>query len=200
VRSALRPRGDPLKTSLPTALRGYQRSAVDAFLVRCARALGARLADFPELAPHGRSLRDAEPVTAHDVRDVRFPVVLRGYDLAAIDLLLRRVQAALAEDAPAPAWAGEPVPPAIGPGPALRSAARGYAREEVDGFFVQCAHSLGERVGRVPELAALTGRPRTGVPLTARDVENVQFRMVLRGYAPGQVDDLLDRVAAELKD
>jgi DivIVA domain-containing protein len=131
------------------------------------------------------------------VREVRFPVVLGGYDLAEVDAVLRAVGRLLPE-APGPAWPGPPVPAADGPGPDLRPARRGYARDEVDAFFVRCAHSLGERVGQVPELAALTGRPREGDPLSVRDVDAVQFRLVSRGYAPDAVDTLLDRVRALL--
>lgn len=180
--------------------RGYDRSKVDAFLARCAASLGEeRLAELPELA---RLRRDSvrAGVSARQVRDVRFPVRLRGYDLAEVDALLRRVAAALPQE-PAPAdWDPEPVPPTLGPGPGLRRALRGYVRDDVDAFLVRCAHSLGERVHEVPELAALTGRPRTGVRLRASDVEHVRFRMVWRGYAVDAVDALLDRIQAVLRD
>lgn len=132
-------------------------------------------------------------MTARDVREVRFPVVLGGYDLAQVDRVLREV-ARLLPDPPRRGWDADPVPPASGPGPHLRTALRGYARDDVDAFLVRCAHSLRERVGEVPELAPLTARPRTGEPLTADDVETVQFPVVRRGYAPDAVDALLDRV------
>jgi DivIVA domain-containing protein len=135
------------------------------------------------------------------VRDVRFPLVLRGYDLAEVDALLRRVARALPDppEADPPSWEGEPVPPALGPGPGLRTSWRGYVRDDVDAFLVRCAHSLGARVAEVPELASLTGEPRTGRPLTAREVDAVQFRLVRGGYAPDAVDALLDRVQALLR-
>jgi DivIVA domain-containing protein len=148
----------------------------------------------PSLAqPRGTT---AEPLTAGDVRAAHFAVVLGGYDMAEVDAVLRQVARLLPERTP---WEADPEPPAAGPGPALRGALRGYARDDVDDFLVRCAHSLRSRVRELPELAPLTARPRTGEPLTPREVETVQFSMVLRGYAPDAVDDLLDRVRALLR-
>jgi DivIVA domain-containing protein len=182
-------------------LKGYDRRKVDAFLVRCAKTLSGHGVDLPELAGYRRPGQPGEPVTPTVVREVRFPVVLRGYDLAEVDALLRTIAAALpAGLEPArPAWQGPPVPPVLGPGPAVSSNLRGYLRSEVDAFLVRCAHSLGDRVGEVPELAALTGRPRTGEPLTAGDVEQATFHLAWRGYRVDAVDALLDRVQAALR-
>ena len=47
--------------------------------------------------------------------------------------------------------------------------------------------------GREPELP-------TSRPLLADDLEAVRFDMVVRGYRMGQVDAVLDRVAAELRE
>jgi DivIVA domain-containing protein len=145
--------------------------------------------------------QDVEPVTARDVREVRFSVVRRGYDLAEVDTVLRRVAAALpaVPEPPVPSWDADPVPPALAPGPGLRAALRGYRRDDVDAFLVRCAHSLGASVAEVPELAALTGRPRVGLPLSAPEVESAQFPMVWGGYASDPVDALLDRVQALLR-
>ena len=35
-------------------------------------------------------------------------------------------------------------------------------------------------------------------PLTAEDIRRLRFGIALRGYAMGQVDDVLDRLAAEI--
>ncbi|HWG94288.1 MAG TPA: DivIVA domain-containing protein [Mycobacteriales bacterium] len=183
--------------ALPTARRGYDRRLVDALLTRLVATLGARAADFPELADV--PARAGPPLDARDLRAARFPVVHRGYDMAVVDALLRRLSAALPEQAAA--WDEAPAAAADGPGPQLRRSARGYDVEEVDAFLVRCAHSLGRRVERVPELAPLLARPRTGTPLRARDVETVQFRVRLgpgRGYDIEQVDALLDRIAEAL--
>jgi DivIVA domain-containing protein len=154
----------------------------------------------PELTDHARSLGSAEPVTAADVRAARFPVAVRGYDLADVDALLRRVAASLAaREGERPQWPAPPVPPAPGEAPQLRTARRGYDQPEVDAFLVRCAHSLGAGVAQVPELAPLTRAPRVGPPLRARDVGQVQFRLVRRGYAIDEVDLLLDRVEQALR-
>jgi len=164
--------------------------------VRCAYTLGARREEFPELTGYPPTV--GVRLTAADVRRAEFPLALRGYETAQVDALLERVAAALPA---APAWAAEPVPvPAGAPSsPGLRTTLRGYATAEVDAFLVRCAHSLGRRVGQVPELVGLTGRPRSGEPLTPQQVATVQFRVVLRGYALDQVDALLDRTQQALE-
>ena len=153
------------------------------------------MGDVPALARY--SGIGAEPLTAVDVRAVRFRVVLHGYDLAEVDALLRQVVGLLPDR---PTWETGPVPPTGGSGPQLRSALRGYAPGAVDAFLVRCAHSLQGRVRELPELAALTGAPRTGEPLTAGEVDTAQFPMVYRGYAPDDVDALLDRVRLLLRE
>jgi DivIVA domain-containing protein len=195
VGQRLRP--PPGDGDLRPALRGYARRDVDALLDRCAAALGDRRTEVPELA--GRTPSPCVlPAVARDVREARFRVVVGGYDLAEVDALLRRLAGVL-PDPPRPCWDGAPLPPAPGPGPRLRTALRGYARDDVDVFLVRCAHSLGRRVGEVPELAALTGAPRVGEPLDARDVDTAQFPLAYRGYAPEAVDALLDRVRDRLR-
>jgi DivIVA domain-containing protein len=194
-------------SALPPARRGYERRAVDALLARVAATLGDRAEQFPELADVGRPAGLLPALDAADVRAARFPVVLRGYDMGAVDALLHRLIRAL-PDAP-PAWDDDPppVPAAAADEPApqvpgLRRIARGYDVAEVDAFLVRCAHSLGRRVDRVPELAPLQALPRTGDPLRARDVETVQFHVRLgphRGYDIEQVDALLDRIAEALQ-
>jgi DivIVA domain-containing protein len=136
-------------------------------------------------------------VSARDVREARFPVVLGGYDLAEVDRLLRDVAQRLPEVS-RPTWDAAPVLPGPGPGPQLRTPLRGYDRAHVDAFLVRCAHSLRARVAELPELAPLTAAARTGEPLTAREVDAAQFRLVYRGYAPNEVDALLDRVRERL--
>jgi DivIVA domain-containing protein len=150
----------------------------------------------PALA--GRSPRpDVAAVSARDVREAQFPLVLGGYDLAEVDRLLRDLVQRLPEVS-RPTWDADPVSPAPGPGPQLRTSLRGYARRDVDAFLVRCAHSLRTRVAELPALAPLTAQPRTGEPLTARDVDGAQFRLVHRGYAPQAVDALLDQVRERL--
>jgi DivIVA domain-containing protein len=77
-----------------TTLRGYRRVEVDAFLDRCAAALGLAAAELPELAARG-GLVSGPPVTADEVAQVQFRIELRGYGLDDVDELLDRVEAAL---------------------------------------------------------------------------------------------------------
>lgn len=187
---------------LRVALRGYDRRAVDAFLQRCAESLAECVSEVPELAgfPPGAG-RPA--LDARDVREAQFPVVVRGYDTAQVDALLARVAAALPGDDARPAWSGLPVDArALGLDPApldLPVTLRGYDRAEVEEFLTRCAHTLGERVRRVPRLAGLLCRPRTGAPLRPRDIELAQFHVRARGYDIEQVDALLDDVTAALR-
>jgi DivIVA domain-containing protein len=180
-----------------TARRGYDKRAVDAFLRRCAGTLGPRAAQVPGLTdvdPDAGSPR----LDASDVRTARFPVVLRGYDLAEVDALLEQVAAAL----PGGERAWDDVPTGAVPEAeplVLRNVLRGYDVREVDDFLTRCAHSLGSRLSEVPELADRLARDRTGQPLRARDVEVAQFRLRGRGYDVVQVDELLDRVARALE-
>lgn len=188
---------------LRTAARGYARRPVDDLLARVAATLGRRAAEFPELRGCRVPDRPVPPLDAGDVRGARFPVGLRGYDMAQVDALLERVANALPGEDERPTWDRPtgpiPVLSAV-PDLRLRHAPRGYDVEEVDAFLVRCAHSLGSRIDRVPELGPLRQRSRSGERLRARDVETAQFRLRLRGYAVDQVDALLDRVAAALAD
>lgn len=57
----------------------------------------------------------------------------------------------------------------------------------------------GELLVDAPRDRADPGLPDAG-PVRADDLERVRFPMALRGYRMAEVDDLLDRVAAELRD
>ena len=77
-----------------TTLRGYRCADVDAFLDRCAAALGLRAAAIPELSGRG-GLVGGGGLTADDVAHQRFPIAFRGYALDEVDELLDRVEQAL---------------------------------------------------------------------------------------------------------
>ena len=79
-----------------TAFRGYRAAEVDAFLDRCAAALGVRAAQFPELEGRG-GLASGAGLTSQAVADVAFPIAFRGYALDEVDALLDRVESALRE-------------------------------------------------------------------------------------------------------
>ena len=76
-----------------TALRGYRCADVDAFLDRCAAALGTRAAEIPELRGRGGLSRGG--LTADEVAHHTFPIAFRGYALDEVDALLDCVEAAL---------------------------------------------------------------------------------------------------------
>ena len=135
-------------------------------------------------------------MTRREVEQARFPVVVRGYELAAVDDLLRRLATALPAG---PTWDGPPQPPAADPWPPLRTTLRGYDTDEVDAFLTRVAHTLGGRVCEVPELARYVAAPRTGEPLEPREVDAVQFQVRRRGYDIVEVDALLDRVGRVLR-
>ena len=61
-------------------MKGYDKRAVDAFLLRAREAFEA----------------GAEPMTAAEVRQVAFPLVRRGYVIAAVDAALGRIEDAFA--------------------------------------------------------------------------------------------------------
>ncbi len=54
----------------------------------------------------------------------------------------------------------------------------------------------GEQLPPLPRGTTATVLPASGV--TGADVENVKFSQTLRGYKAGEVDWVLDRLAAEL--
>jgi DivIVA domain-containing protein len=135
-------------------------------------------------------------VTRREVEQARFPVVVRGYELAAVDDLLRRLRTALPADL---TWGEPPQCPPADPWPALRLTLRGYDVEEVDAFLARAAHTLGRRVHAVPELGRYVAAPRTDDPLEPREVDGVQFRVRRRGYDIVEVDALLDRVSRVLR-
>jgi DivIVA domain-containing protein len=196
VRPALHRRGRALTARLPTVRRGYRRADVDALLLRAAATLGPCAARFPELAGLHAGAAPADPVTRREVERARFPVVVRGYELAAVDDLLRRLRAALPEDA---TWCEPPQEPPADPWPAIRLTLRGYDTEEVDAFLARAAHTLGRRVRGVPELGRYVAVPRADDPLEPREIERVQFRVRRRGYDIVEVDALLDRVVRLLR-
>lgn len=91
-------------------LRGYDPSAVDAFLGRCLATPGVYRSRFPQL--RGR-IPGGRPVTADDVREVRFPTALWGYRIREVDALLDELQAAVEVTT----WRAPELPAAAGQAP-----------------------------------------------------------------------------------
>lgn len=171
----------------PTARRGtkgYERTAVDAFLAQ------ARTAFESDAAVGDPSVGSAA------VRDTVFPLVKRGYAVPAVDAALSRIEDAFAARereagiarAGATGWVGE---------------ARDTAQEILDrlsrpdGRRFERARGLryGYRIDEVDLVAGkLVGYFERGEPLTVDQVRQVAFRMQRRGYRESQVDALLDAV------
>jgi len=160
--------------------KGYASAAVDAFLA------SARAAFDDE----SRTIRAA------DVRTVAFPLVTRGYDVAAVDAALGRLEDAFAarereralSQRGARAWVG---------------ASRGLAQEVLERLSRPARHRF-RRVGalrfgyRIDEVDLVADRVarylEDGEPLSADQVRTVAFRMQRGGYSEAQVDAVLDAV------
>ncbi len=160
--------------------KGYASAEVDAFLARARAA-------FDD---------EASPVRAADVRSVAFPLVVHGYDVAAVDAALGRLEDAFAarerehalSQRGARAWVG---------------ASRGRAQEVLDRlsrperrrFRRVGALRFGYRIDEVDRVADRVVRYlEQGEPLTADQVRTVAFRMQRGGYSEAQVDAVLDAV------
>ncbi|MBS1698115.1 MAG: DivIVA domain-containing protein [Actinobacteria bacterium] len=158
--------------------KGYQRAAVDTFLGRARRA-------FED---------GSEGIGSADIRGASFPLVRGGYDIAAVDAALARVEEAFAQreravvvsTAGASAWVGK---------------ARTDAQVILDHLDRPQKHrfartgllTFGYRVDEVDHVAQRILRfLRDGEPLTAEQVRQTAFRMQRRGYREEQVDALLD--------
>jgi DivIVA domain-containing protein len=160
---------------LPVVLRGYDRGQVDALLARISRALNG-----------------GPPMSADEVRGIRFDVVLRGYDPRSVDELvgecIRELQArAPIRERPGrsraqPAWLINWIQNARFSGAGVRS---GYDVRDVDAFL--------DRV-----IAGLRG---AAPPVTARDVRESAFRVVRLGpgYDEQEVDRFLLQLASALE-
>jgi DivIVA domain-containing protein len=164
------------QTRLPVALRGYDRTQVDALLERITATLS-----------YGRW-----GLTADDVRRTRFDVVLRGYDQRAVDELLQEAIRELQSAAPIahrprrprvhPDWLVNWIQNAKFTSSGVRA---GYDVRDVDTFL--------DRV-----VAGLRGY---APPMTARDVRECAFRTVRigPGYDEAEVDRFLLQLAAALE-
>lgn len=160
--------------------KGYDKRAVDAFLTRARQAFEA----------------GAEPMTAADVRQAAFPLVRRGYVIAAVDAALGRIEDAFAarerEDAlntaGAHAWVGQ-----------TRETAQvvldRLSRPPGHRFDRAGALRYGYRIDEVDLVADKLARYlETGDSVTVEQVRAVAFRMQRGGYRESQVDAVLDAV------
>lgn len=161
--------------------KGYRVEDVDAFLARARAAF-----EVPD---------DAD-VVAVTVRTAAFPLVRHGYQVAAVDAALGRIEDAFAARereaalgrAGARAWVGQ---------------SRRLAQDVLDrltrpnrqrfrraGFL-----RYGYRIDEVDIVADKLARfLESGEPLSVDQVRSVAFRMQRRGYDEAQVDAVLDAV------
>ncbi len=158
--------------------RGYKATAVDTFLAQTRASFDGR----------------GGQVTAAQIRSASFPLVKGGYDIAAVDQAMSRLEdafarrerdRAVAESSP-DEWLAE-----------IRERAQEIldrlARGEKRRFTRTSALSFGYRVKEVDFVAERIARfLRDGEALEAEQVRQVAFRMQRRGYREEQVDALLD--------
>lgn len=180
---------NPRSTATPPAFplakgraKGYQRKAVDSFLLRARASF--------EGTSTGSTL------TAADVRTAAFPLVRNGYVIASVDAALGRVEDAFAarvrgaaiSDAGRASWvarsrdSAQRILDEIG-GPAGKKfrrvvwPKRGYRIDEVDIVTEKIARYLAD-----------------GRPVSIDQVRSVGFRRQRGGYREAQVDRVLDAV------
>lgn len=160
--------------------KGYDMSAVDAFLVRARSSFET----------------GDEDVTSAEVRQVSFPLTRKGYATGAVDSALSRIEDAFAARereaavtvAGAQAWVGQ-------------------TRESAQVVLDRLSRPKGrrfDRVGmlrygyRVDEVDLVVDRIskylQTGQSVTVEQVRGVAFRMERGGYREVQVDAVLDAV------
>ena len=161
--------------------RGYRPEDVDEFLARARTAFEAS---------------GAVDIDANTVRTVAFPLVKRGYQVAAVDAALGRIEDAFAarereralSQAGARAWVGQSRQLAQeGLDRLTRPKGRRFRRAGVLRF--------GYRVDEVDLVADKLARfLESGEQLSVDQVRGVAFRMQRRGYSEAQVDAVLDAV------
>lgn len=161
--------------------KGYRPEDVDDFLSRARAAFEAP---------------GSVDIDAGVVRTAAFPLVKHGYQVAAVDAALGRIEDAFAARerenalgrAGARAWVGQ---------------SRKLAQEVLDRLTRPKRHRF-RRAGllrfgyRIDEVDLVTDKLarylETGEPLTVDQVRSVAFRMQRRGYSEAQVDAVLDAV------
>ncbi|WP_396656888.1 DivIVA domain-containing protein [Microbacterium sp.] len=166
----------------PRGQKGYDKRAVEVFLAR-ARAAFEAPGDDP-------------PITSATVRDATFPLVKRGYAVAAVDAALGRIEDAFANREREEGIARAGVAGWV-------EGARATAQEVLDRLARpdgrRFARARGMRYGyRIDEVdlvsRKLIGYFERGEPVTVDQVRQAAFRMQRRGYREEQVDALLDAV------
>lgn len=158
--------------------KGYAPTEVDSFIARARTAFESHEAEF----------------RAADVRRVAFPLVRRGYSIAAVDAALGRIENAFAarereaalSDGDVSGWVDQ-----------SRQTAQAIldriSRPRRERFQRVSAFRYGYRISEVDLVAEkLTTYLQTGESVTVEQVRGVAFRMQRGGYSEAQVDAVLD--------
>jgi DivIVA domain-containing protein len=173
-----------VRSSFPARPRGYDRGRVDEIVARIEATLG-------------RASPTGPPLTAQEVRKVRFGVVFRGYDRRTVDerfleyireletrergprtpRSVRRI-----DGLPDAGWLADWIRQSRFGVTRLRA---GYAERDVDAFLDRVVKGMS---GAAP-------------PVSAREVRECVFRTVRlgRGYSEPEVDRFLVQLAAALE-
>lgn len=160
------------------ATKGYDKRRVDAFLARAREAFES----------------GAEPLTAADVRQASFPLVRRGYVIAAVDAALGRIEDAFAarereaalSSAGVHAWVGQTRETA-------QEVLDRLSRTKKQRFERVSALRYGYRIDEVDLVTEKLARYiEAGDPVSVEQVRAVAFRMQRGGYRETQVDAVLD--------
>lgn len=177
---------DEATTALPFPLErgrtpGYDTEQVDSFLARARAAF---------------ETADDSDLTSAEVRETAFRLVRHGYQTAAVDAAMGRIEDAFAgrereaalSRAGARAWVG-----------ASRKLAQEVldrlSRPEGERFRTVGLLHFGYRVSDVDAVADRIARYlESGEPLSVEQVRTVAFRMQRGGYDELQVDAVLDAV------
>ncbi len=174
------------RTTFPavTRGRGYDKAAVDEFLLRARSAFEQDDAD--------------DAIIAQTVRDASFPLVRHGYAISAVDAALGRIEDAFAArsrvtalvEVGASAWVSQQ---------------RDRAQEILDRLTRPPRHRFtrvsvlryGYRLEEVDLVAdKVAGYLADGEKVTVEQIRSVAFRMQRGGYREAQVDAVLDAVVA----
>lgn len=167
----------------PRRTKGYDKSAVDAFLERARESFE-------------RPATDAEALTAVDIRQAAFPLVKHGYAIASVDAALGRIEDAFAarerqsvvSAAGAHEWVGRTKETAQ----VILDRLSRPRRHRFDRVGVL---RYGYRIEEVDLVAEkIAGYLESGAPVTVEQVRSVAFRMQRGGYRETQVDAVLDAV------
>ncbi len=160
--------------------RGYERAAVDDLMTRARRAFEAGTDDF----------------TSAEVRQAAFALVRGGYQIAAVDAALGRLEDAFAsrerQDAVAADGASAWLEGTRATAEVLRSR---LTRPAGHRFARAGALRYGYRIDEVDLVAdRITTFLDAGDPLSVEQVRSAAFRMQRGGYSEMQVDAVLDAV------